>query len=259
MLPKVHMTWKTKNLPKRFQRAVDGWNRVGRVIVYDDSDLRREIPGKYLEFYDSLPKQIFRVDFARYIILYKYGGIYADMDTVPLKIFDDLLSLNRVILGEEPQEHAQRIYDKKRVICNAIMVSPEGDEFWLNLVDFIIKRYDPNRDVVASTGPLAITDMYEMYPSLFKNIVILDSCKFFPLVDLTNPHLILDGFKAREQIVRSEWNRLHSFSNISNYCDLRDAYAVHLWSHEWMTKFKIKWLLYIILLLIIILFIIVSS
>jgi hypothetical protein len=247
------MTWKTKELPERFQKAVNEWNKIGTVIVYDDEDLRNFIPIKYLSFYDSLPKQIFRVDFARYWILYKYGGIYADMDTLPLKSFDDLISLNKVILCEEPVEHARKIYNKNQVICNAIMVSPPIETFWLNLVDFIMDNYNPNTDVVASTGPIAITNMYERYPSLFKDVVILDSCKLLPLVDLTNPNLTTNGFTARKQKIGPYY-----FDNVSNFCNLKDAYAVHLWSHEWMLKFKTKWFLYVIILLFIILLIVMK-
>ena len=69
----VHMTWKTKDLPERFKKAVNEWRKIGRVLVYDDEDLRNEIPPEYLKFYDSLPKQIHRVDFARICILYKKG------------------------------------------------------------------------------------------------------------------------------------------------------------------------------------------
>lgn len=233
MQPIIHMTWKTKKLPKRFQKAVNEWSEIGRVIVYDDDDLRNEIPQKYLDFYDSLPKQIFRVDLARYFILYKKGGIYADMDTIPLKSFGPLVSLNKVVLGNEPLEHSTKIYGKDQVICNAIMVSPPRQPFWMDLINYIVDNYDPNRDVVASTGPIAITEMYEKYPQLFRNVVILDSCKLFPLVDLTNPMVTSNGYQSKKQ---------GQFDNVSNQCDLHDAYAVHLWSHEWMTKFNLKWL-----------------
>ena len=35
--------------------------------------------------YDSLPIRVMKADLWRYCILYKYGGIYADSDTVLLK------------------------------------------------------------------------------------------------------------------------------------------------------------------------------
>ena len=36
--------------------------------------------GRYLDFYKKLREDIQRIDFAKYVILYKYGGIYMDLD-----------------------------------------------------------------------------------------------------------------------------------------------------------------------------------
>ena len=44
-----------------------------------------------LPSYKKLDLMIMKIDFMKYIILYHYGGIYADMDTVCLKDIDPLI------------------------------------------------------------------------------------------------------------------------------------------------------------------------
>ena len=55
---------------------------------------------KYLKFYKDLREPIQKVDFAKYLILYCYGGIYMDLDVsiIPGKTLDHLFSLDLLIV-----------------------------------------------------------------------------------------------------------------------------------------------------------------
>ena len=50
--------------------------------------------------YNNYPKTIQRVDTVRYFILYKYGGIYADMDYVVKKNFFNELEKEKINIIE---------------------------------------------------------------------------------------------------------------------------------------------------------------
>ena len=68
-------------------------------ILWDDDDLANFIKSEYPTYYDiytSYDKNIKRIDMARYFILYKYGGIYADMDYMCFKNFYDLVPNNKI-------------------------------------------------------------------------------------------------------------------------------------------------------------------
>jgi hypothetical protein len=201
------------------------------IEIYNDEDLRKVVERNYPQFlsaYDDFPNHINRVDFARYAMLGKDGGIYADMDTVPLKRFDDLVAKNKTILASEPIEHAEALYSRDVVLCNALMVSPPSD-FWEGLMKFIIETYSDNNNVVSNTGPMAITRYYEAHPEEFGDVEIVSPCTFFALLDPSNKSLSLS--QSKTQVINGK-----KFDYISKECNLNDAYAVHLWSHKWTEK-----------------------
>jgi hypothetical protein len=230
--PILHLTWKTKELPSHFQRNVDTWKKVHpefQVIIYDDDDLRELVKTHYpqfLEAYDSFEKQINRVDFARLAMLAKHGGVYSDMDAFPLKRLDDLLESQVPVFAEEAQEHSEKLYQRSGVVCNALMLSPPTSErWWLGLMEFIVSNYSHSKKdgVVNSTGPMILTK-YLDNPSIKSQVTVLSACAFFPLLDGTNSKL-----GKLPPPVPTEYGDVY----VSRACDLRDAYAVHLWDHSW--------------------------
>ena len=214
----IWQTWKTKKMedvPPHLKTYIEKWKRLHPRYAYhllDDDDLReivKEVVPQHLELYDSFTHVIERVDFARYAIMYKYGGVYADLDTTPLQNIDIWVNKNQIILGCEPQEHAQQLYDRDRVLCNALMISPPGKSFWLALMRYIAENYEHRYRPVENTGPLAITKFLEEHPHYEENLVITDPCVFFPIKD--------DG-------------------NVSERCDLNKSYVAHVWNNSWTRR-----------------------
>lgn len=99
MIPKIlHLQWVFDKWPSfgdavvgKYAEMLPDWEiRVAREIpVGFPSDLAR-----YLEN-ERIPSAC-RADLVRYWSLYSDGGVYADLDTIPLKYFDDAL-LNRKV------------------------------------------------------------------------------------------------------------------------------------------------------------------
>jgi mannosyltransferase OCH1-like enzyme len=103
---------------------------------YDDSDNRsliEEVLPGLLPFYDSLPREIFRVDFVRPVYMLKHGGFYADMD------FQCLAPLARigaaradVLLGKMGSNDAF-----PHCLPNAFLASRPNQGFWLGYLALI--------------------------------------------------------------------------------------------------------------------------
>jgi len=53
-------------------------------------DLIRTDYPEFWDTYQAFPQPIMKVDFARYVILHKFGGIYLDLDVKPIKSVEDL-------------------------------------------------------------------------------------------------------------------------------------------------------------------------
>jgi hypothetical protein len=95
----IHQTWKNNDLENSpFKREwVDSWlenNPNYEYRFWSDADLQAFIEEEYPDFldvYEEYDKPIKKPDAARYLILKRIGGIYADMDIACLKSFEPLL------------------------------------------------------------------------------------------------------------------------------------------------------------------------
>jgi mannosyltransferase OCH1-like enzyme len=118
-IPKtIYQTWKTKKLheildPQHQQciKSIKRHNSHYQHIIYDDSDCDRFIKDHFPEYYNiyvNLKIPVQKADFWRYLVIYKYGGIYMDMDCICTRNFDtfnvttqNLNPLNILIAEEE--------------------------------------------------------------------------------------------------------------------------------------------------------------
>lgn len=123
--------------------------------MWNDDDLENLIMNDFAWYYDiykSYKKNIQRIDIARYFILYKYGGIYADMDYMCMKNFYDILPPNKVSISESPYKHIE-------FLQNALMASNVKNDFFLKVIEEAKNRKD-SEAVLYSTGPVLISDVY---------------------------------------------------------------------------------------------------
>lgn len=124
-------------------------------IMWYDEDLDNFIKKEYPWFYPVYEKydvNIKRIDIARYFILYKFGGIYADMDYMCTKNFYDLIPQDKISISESP-------YKENEFIQNALMISPKDNPFWMKVIAKALERVDSS-GVLYSTGPKLLTDVY---------------------------------------------------------------------------------------------------
>lgn len=200
----LYQTWKTKIIPEKFVSNQLKWfnvinydpkkktensdNSDWSYVLLDDKDLRNLVKTnfpEYLKAYDSFSKNIERVDFARLVMMY-LGGVYADLDTYPVKSIEDWVSKGKIILGREPLEHAKDLYGGRDIVlCNAFMISPPKQKIWIDMMNYIVENYEANYKPVYNTGPMAMTLFMEKNPDLFTpeaGVVITDPCVFFPML-----------------------------------------------------------------------------
>lgn len=128
--------------------------------MWTDEDLDNLIKNDFLWFYEiykNYDKNIKRIDIARYFILHKYGGIYADMDYMCFKNFYDLLPKDKVSISESN-------FPENEYMQNALMISPKEHPFWMNVIKKATERYNinyNNGNILDATGPRLIDSTYE--------------------------------------------------------------------------------------------------
>lgn len=255
----VYQTWKSRtDVPSNFAYWSASFRRHNPqydCMIWDDLDNREFITRYFpwfLPFYDQYPKEIFRVDAVRYFFLYRFGGIYADMDTECLKPLDPLLNAGDAIVGrmgiDESFEHS---------IPNAMMASRPQHLLWLLAIANTIEKIREcgsaaemlARGPERITGPILLKDTVDFYareseatvrrraswvieqvsaagmpPLLTGNVKVLAPALWFP-VDWTNPfHQTFRQTLLSKKIVLDAQQAARVFP---------DSYLVTYWSHSW--------------------------
>lgn len=171
-----HKTWKDHFPSDEYQH-----------IMWHDEDLDNFIKNEYAWFYPifkNYDANIKRIDIARYFILYKYGGIYADMDYMCTQNFYDKVPENIISISESPHKNNEYIQ-------NALMISPKENEFWMKVIRKSIERAD-NPNVLYATGPKLLTDVY------FENV---SDVNVLP-EKIYNPKYGTDDFDSQDVITK---------------------------------------------------------
>ena len=134
----IHQSWMTHDLPERFQAWAESWKRCFPNWTYKlwtDHDNREFIRYHYpwfLEKYDGFPVGVQRADSVRYLYLFHYGGVYADLDAECLKDFSGLLHRNHSIwFGDMENGRTGAAIDG--YIENSFMISRPRHPFWLEV------------------------------------------------------------------------------------------------------------------------------
>ena len=136
--------------------------------LWNDDDLYELIKNyfpQYIKLYNDFGNDIIlKVDFARYAILYKYGGIYADMDFMCKKNFYNQLTNNLIIVESSASSE---------IVQNSLMASPPNDNRWLKVMDncknyfYEFKKKNKNvsitgKNVIDISGPRLLSRALDM-------------------------------------------------------------------------------------------------
>ena len=136
--------------------------------LWNDDDLYELIKNyfpQYIKLYNDFGNDIIlKVDFARYAILYKYGGIYADMDFMCKKNFYNQLTNNLIIVESSASSE---------IVQNSLMASPPNDKRWLKVMDncknyfYEFKKKNKNvsitgKNVIDISGPRLLSRALDM-------------------------------------------------------------------------------------------------
>lgn len=116
MIPKI--IWQTykdpyESLPQYMHDSIKTWKDLNPEYEYrymDDVQARNFIAENFdqewVDIFDSFPVGVMRGDLWRYMIIYVYGGVYADLDTNCLDPIDTWLDANYdMIVCPENKDH----------------------------------------------------------------------------------------------------------------------------------------------------------
>lgn len=207
---KWHPVW--EHCQKSWKEKFPNWEYK----FWSDEDLDEFMKTKFQWFYKTwkdYPKNIQRIDSARYFILYEYGGIYADMDFECITNFEHELPLDKVSIAESPVKSKWWLYfGNTETHQNALMVSPAQHPFWLFVFNVLVDNKE-KENVLYSTGPQVIIHAINKVPEM---VYSLPSEKFAPAYD--------DDFKTLHE---TGMTTIKEFKNT-------DVYSRHHGSSMWI-------------------------
>ena len=193
MIPKIiHQTYRdATSLPEIYAmcaRQIAALHPDYEYKFWSDNDMyafmRSEFPTYWSKFV-ALPRMIMQIDMFRYFLMYKYGGVYADMDYYMLRPLDGIIAGKELML---PVNH-ESLDGAPLCIGNCIFASRPGHPFWRKLMDslFTIDRstvdFDSDCNVDMSeigTGPAFLTAIWRAYSADDKSIYLPPKALFHP-------------------------------------------------------------------------------
>ena len=172
-----------------------------KYMFWNDDDLleliTKDFPD-FLELYNDFGNDIIlKVDFARYAILYKYGGIYADMDFMCKKNFYDQLT-NNICIVESPANN--------EIIQNSLMASPPNDKRWIDVLQNCKEYY---YDFIKTNPDTQITGKY--------------------VIDITGPRLLSRALDINSILILPN-NLYNPYQNAFNSSEI---YTKHYGTGKW--------------------------
>lgn len=228
MVPQIiHQTWKTDQIPPQWNKFVESWLHYHpgwQYKLWTNDDGYEFVRQFYPEFYDTYcgyPYDIQRADAIRYLTVYHYGGIYADLDFECLQSFEGLRDSTEFIIGFEPQAHAHE-FEHQQLLCNALFLAQPGSLFLKAVIEFLAKDQRvavEHVDVLRTTGPIMLQTVYEQINK--EGVHAHPSIRFCPFTN---------GARELSQLAENTGEADRIRQQLVN----KGCFAVHHWANSWL-------------------------
>jgi len=181
---KIFQTHKNFNYminKQKTKQSYNSWNQYKdfEYNFYTDEECEQFIKNNFDEnvykAYMKCPIPVMKADLWRYCIIYKYGGIYADADTICLR--DPNIFLEKrsymVCIPETDNIH----------ICNWVFAAPEGSPILKSIIDLSVERILNNFEkkqhmVHYYTGPGVFRDGIQLFLEK-KDLIIFSNTSLY--------------------------------------------------------------------------------
>ena len=182
-----------------------------------DNLVKEKLPN-YYEFYKSMRYDIQRIDYMRFVLLYIFGGIYSDLDLIPIQRFDRVLNQKFFVntLKELIPKHNEYVQ-------NDFIGSVSGFPLWKHLLHNCEKNYRKKASMEVYDVRKARFVLHTTGPRYFSRII----------------KKAMPNYKPDETIVFTKWkNELWKLKTRSLY--LVENYVSCSWAHSVSKKLYIK-------------------
>lgn len=194
----IWRTWKTHQIPNKFEQLNQSWiikNPDYQIKLYNDEECLNFVTNNFneriIQAYHAMPLGVMKADFWRYLIVYKHGGYYCDIDSQCNESLSNWLPQNaKLVISKETcfyfvqwafySEPGHKIFEYLiELICERVLV--EGIDVHYKIGNN--KKFDTF--VHYYTGPLVWTEAILKYINELLDIQIQN------IEQLTETHVAL--------------------------------------------------------------------
>lgn len=155
MIPKkIHYCWFGKNeLPESAIKCIESWKKYFpdyEIIRWDETnyDINKN---EYIRGAYKTKKYAFVSDYARFDVLYHYGGVYFDTDVEVVSPFEDILNVGSYMGCEIDGDGSEN----NSILVNPGlgMAAPAGEELYKEILNYYDEQkfYDDNGNINTTT------------------------------------------------------------------------------------------------------------
>lgn len=229
----VFQTWHTRDLPVKIQKRIDIWRKLNPDYKYHlfldaeiDAFVHDHFPGAISEAYDRLNIIVAKTDFWRYLVLYKYGGVYLDIDSCINRPLNTLI--------RETDEAIITAEKNPSMFVQWCLIFKSGHPILKRAIDLTVENIMENRypdDIIRMTGPGVFSDaIQQCYHSKYDayighHLIVIDTEDEFETVE---------GVKCR--VFGIDYNKFMTFK-------VKDAPDLYVSKTHWSVDSKNKPLL----------------
>lgn len=205
---------------KNLQLLHPGWE----YRFFDDEEIRRFVAAEFPQYqqaFDAFPRPIQRIDFFRYLAIFRLGGFYFDTDILLYQELTPLTQHEAVFPFEELtlNRHLRQAHDMDWEIGNYAFGTAPGDPFLHAVIENCVR---------ALREPSWVAPMMKGVPSLFH--------REFNVLNTTGPGIVTRTLAENPALAR----KVHVLFP-RDVCDARSwhqfgDYGVHLMDGSWRTK-----------------------
>ena len=206
---KIHQIWLgKKGVPKKSIKWMRSWKRFNPDWEYKlwDEENIKELKVSDFNVYSQEINPGYRSDILRYIILNKFGGLYADTDFECLKSIPTNILNYKFVAGV--------MFGNKPSIGNSLLLSSPNSLILKNILSNIKPAEYKNEiyHIIKNSGPEAVTrEYFSSKDENKKSILILPSNFFYPY-----PNFMLN-------------------KQVNKYKEITDvSIGIHHWEMTWM-------------------------
>ncbi|XP_060599071.1 uncharacterized protein LOC132752723 [Ruditapes philippinarum] len=268
----LHQTSKTEHVKASYKGYIKSFtdtNPDWQYYFWTDDSARKLVLEKRPDFipvWDSYEDPVNRADALRYVVLYEFGGVYADLDFECLRPLARVTSKYACIFSPEPFEMSVLTYNRHYFMSNAIMMCRPKHPFFKLMIDNLF-LYQVLREKIDVAGPTFVTSNFLQYnnlqqhyndfykelkpqsnsPFFYKGalpedhseaVYVANSKYFFNTLDTYN-YRVLRMFRDCFLFYSLNFNQKRACPELfKRYMSFRSkyAYAEHHWIHSYVTR-----------------------